>query len=157
MIRSGEVTERNGGTVTVVFDRPAACGTCGGCSGAACAKVELTADADIGDAVEVEMPDKNILFASAIAYLLPLALLLTGLLGGTSLHASLAPQINANLFAAVSGLLLFGAGLAAVRAIDRLLARRRRWRPRVLRVYGSAEVTGDTPLRRERDEPAPHA
>ena len=127
--------ERKGEAAIVVFDRPTACGECKGCFGDVCTRVELTVDAEVGDIIDVEMPDRSILSASAMAYLIPLALLLTGLLGGTALHGPLALPLDVNLFAAIAGFLLLAVGLAIVRIIDRSLRLKRQWQPRVLRVY----------------------
>ena len=134
MIRTGEVVERNGEMAIVTFERPKACAGCNACMGNTCTRIELLTDANIGDTVDVEMPDKGILSASAMTYLIPLALLLMGLIGGTALHEPLGLPFNVNLFAAMLGFALLAVALAIVHRIDRSLARKKVFVPRLLRV-----------------------
>jgi len=139
MIRSGEVIEVHENLATVVFDRPDACANCNGCLGKQCTRVEIEVSAGVGDTIEVEMPDHNVLKASAIAYLLPIGLLVLGLLLGDALHAPLSVSIAKDLFTALSGLFLFVVGLLFVRAIDRGLSRKEKWKPVVLSVRKKEE------------------
>jgi len=135
MTRTGKVVEKKGGIAVIAFDRLATCEKCNGCFGGASTQIELEIDADIGDAVDIEMPDGRILSASAIAYLIPLALLLIGLLGGSALHGPLSLPLDVNLFSGIAGLLLLALGLVILRVIDRTLSSKHPWQPRVLRVH----------------------
>lgn len=134
MIRTGEVVERNEGLLTVVFERPAACTSCNGCLSKQCTNVELPGEAEVGDQVEVQLPDKSVVGASAIAYVIPLALLLAGLLLGSMLHGPLGVRMGQDLFAALAGGVSLGIGLLIVYGIDRRLRGRRDWQPRIVSV-----------------------
>lgn len=135
MIRTGEIVEKKGELSTVVFERPAACAHCDGCMGNQCTRIDLPTCAEVGDSVEVEMPAKNILSASAIAYLIPLFLLLLGLLLGGPVRAWLSLTMDANLFSAILGLSLLAIGLGIVRLMDQKLRKRPDWVPRVVAVH----------------------
>jgi len=139
MVRSGEVVEVKENRATVVFDRPDACANCNGCLGKQCTHVDIEVKADVGDIVEVQMPDQSVLKASAIAYLLPVVLLVTGLLLGDALHAPLGVSISKDLFTALAALLMLIIGLLLVRVIDRGLSGKDQWKPLVLSVHKKEE------------------
>ena len=77
MTNKGVVTEVNGDTLTVAFERHEACGDCHACmhGSESCAKhtVKLKGKANVGDIIEVEMDSSHVMEASALAYMLPLA------------------------------------------------------------------------------------
>lgn len=137
MVRSGEVVENNSGTLTVVFERPSACTNCNGCLSKQCTNVELPGAAEVGDTVDVALPDKNIVGASAIAYLIPLALFIAGLLLGGPLYGIMGINWNKDLFSAVAGGVLLGIGLLIVYGIDRRLRRRQDWQPHIVAVHSA--------------------
>lgn len=141
MIRTGEVVEQCGDMVSVVFERPAACASCKGCLGNQCTRIELEAKAEIGDLIDVEMPDESILTASALTYLVPLVLMLVGILFSGALREALDISINEDLFSALCGILMLTAGLFAVARIDKALVKRKDWQPRVVRVYERNDET----------------
>lgn len=134
MVLSGEVVEVKDGVVSVVFDRPKACANCNGCLSQQCTRVDLQAQADIGDILDVEMPDKNILQASSIAYVIPLVALVAGLFIGAALYAPLHITFSKDLFIALAAILCLAAGLLAVALIDRALQGKDTWKPKVVAV-----------------------
>lgn len=83
MTNKGVVTEVNGDTLTVAFERHEACGDCHACmhGSESCAKhtVKLKGKANVGDIIEVEMDSSHVMEASALAYMLPLAVPSSGL------------------------------------------------------------------------------
>lgn len=139
MVRNGEVVENQGGILTIVFERPAACENCNGCLSKQCVNLEIAGTAAVGDTVEVELPDKSVVASSAIAYLLPLGMLLAGLLLGNPLRALLQISMNADLFAAAAGVVCLLIGVAIVYIIDRRLRNRRDWQPRIVAVHPHQE------------------
>lgn len=139
MTQTGEVVESKGGTLTVVFERPAACGSCNGCMSRQCTNVEIPGEASVGEWVDVEMPEKNVVGASAIAYLIPLALLIAGLMLGAALHGPLGIGWSKDLFAALCGGVSFGIGLVIVRCADGFLRKKTGWQPRVIAVHAGPE------------------
>lgn len=135
MIRQGEVTEKNGELLAVVFERPQACKQCNGCMNHQCTRLEIAGDAEIGDVVEVELPDKSVVKASALMYLIPLAGLILGIALGTLLHAPLGIGIDKDLFCAGCGILVLAIGLFAVYGVDKWLRNKRDWQPSIVGVH----------------------
>ena len=145
MIRTGEVIEISGSRASVVFDRPDACASCNGCPGRQCAHVEIDVDTattgniETGDLIDVEMPDQSVLKASAVAYLLPVIMLVAGLLAGNALYAPLGVSISKDLFTALAALVSLTAGLLLVGSIDRKMRGMEQWKPAVLSVRKKEE------------------
>lgn len=135
MVRTGEVVEKNGNLLSVVFDRPEACEHCNGCIKKHCVRVAIPGEAEVGDLVEVELPEKNVVGASAVAYMVPLVALIGGLFAGVALHGPLGVSMDPNLFAAILGLVCLALGLLVVYGIDRVLRKRKSWQPRLLTAH----------------------
>lgn len=130
MVRTGFVKEKNGEQLRVCFERPEACEGCKGCAKGLLPKQELLTvfgQAEVGDVVDVQMPEAQTLKASMLVYALPLALLLLGLMGGYALGLS----DGVSLLMALAGLAL---GALGARAADLRLRTRARWRPSVIGV-----------------------
>ena len=138
MVRSGRVVSAGNGTVEVCFQRPEMCAQCGACVGHKVHEetVTIRGSAAVGDTVTVEMPDARIVKVSLIAYIIPLAGLMIGLLIGQAL-------LKSDLWAAVFGIAGLGCGLLVTRLSDRKLGRRPGWQPRLLSVEPSH--TSDRP------------
>lgn len=131
MIRTGFVKEKKGDQLRVCFDRPEACEGCKGCAKGLLPKKELltiTGQAEVGDMVDVEMPEAQMLKASMLAYAMPLALFLIGL--GVGSAARLSDGVTALI-----ALVCLGLGYAAARVIDKKLGRRPRWKTAIVNVY----------------------
>ena len=131
MIRTGFVKEKKGDQLRVCFDRPEACEGCKGCAKGLLPKKELltiTGQAEIGDMVDVEMPEAQMLKASMLAYAMPLALFLIGL--GVGSAARLSDGVTALVALACLAL-----GYLAARVIDKKLGRRPRWKTAIVNVY----------------------
>ena len=131
MIRTGFVKEKKGDQLRVCFDRPEACEGCKGCAKGLLPKKELltvTGQAEIGDMVDVEMPEAQMLKASMLAYAMPLALFLMGL--GTGSFLKLSDGVTALI-----ALVCLALGYLAARLIDIKLRRRPSWQTAVVNVY----------------------
>ena len=85
MTNKGIVKEVKGEMITVEFERHEACGDCHACSlgSTDCAKHTITirGKAEVGDRIVVEMDESHVMAASAVAYLIPFAGFMAGLLG----------------------------------------------------------------------------
>jgi len=83
MTNKGIVTEVNGEMLTVVFERHEACGDCHACMHGStnCKKhtVKIRGKADVGDRIIVEMDEGHVMAASAVAYMIPFAGFMIGL------------------------------------------------------------------------------
>ena len=131
MVRTGFVKEKKGEELKVCFSRPEACEGCKGCAKGLLPKQELLTvfgQAEIGDMVDVEMPQAQTLKASILLYVLPLALLLIGLLISNAAGFS----DGVTLLLSLAGLAI---GALAARGLDLRLRKRPNWRPAVVNVY----------------------
>ena len=118
MERTGEVTAVRGEWLEVTFCRPADCEHCHACAGGQKeTRLTVRGSAKPGDLAVVEMPQARVMKASAIAYAIPLAGLLLGLVLGSALF----PQSGegAGAIGALVGLGLAVAGVALTEGIRR--------------------------------------
>ena len=130
MVRTGKVVGTNGSVLDVCFERPEMCAHCGACMGGKVHEetVKISGTAQLGDTVEVEMPDAKIVKVSLIAYIIPLIGLMLGLLIGQTL-------MHNDLWSAVTGLVGLGAGILVARVFDKKLGSQKGWQPRLLAVH----------------------
>ena len=136
MIRTGFVKDKKGECLSVCFERPASCEGCKGCAKGLMGKSELLTvfgEAEIGDIVDVQMPENQVFKASLLAYAVPLLLLIAGLVAGNALALS---DIW-SLVLAVAGL---AAGYALVRMAEKHLRTLKEWRPTVIAARRPEEV-----------------
>jgi sigma-E factor negative regulatory protein RseC len=112
------VVHRQGNEVLVEAKGGGGCGNCdseGGCGSGKlsqlfCSKprrftVRNEADANVGDEVQITLPDGILLRSSALMYLLPLTLLLTGAMSGAQLASDAATRDGYAAIGAVLGLI----------------------------------------------------
>ena len=138
MLRTGQVISSENGQVEVQFERPEACAHCGACQGQKhCTVVKLPGSAPSGAWVDVEMPDRQVVKASMLAYALPLAALLLGMLAGRALFDGEGPM-------ALCGVGCMAAAWLALRVIDRAMGKKRAWQPRILAVHQKGETRNGT-------------
>lgn len=135
MIRSGEVVEKEGGMLGVVFERPEACAHCGGCLHKHCSRVQIKGDAEIGDTVDVDMPDGEVVKASALMYIVPVCAFLLGLLLAWLVYRGGTIRMAEDLFYSVCGVLACAVGLGMVWVVDKKLRKAQKWQPRVVAVH----------------------
>jgi positive regulator of sigma E activity len=131
MTKFGQVIAYNqdGGIATIRYARPEACEHCGACGqGGREETIDLPAQCAVGNWVRVELPDGKFLTASLFAYVVPLILFLGGFFLGNALTGSEGLTV---LF----GLIGLALGCAAVFFINKAIARREEWRPRITAVY----------------------
>jgi sigma-E factor negative regulatory protein RseC len=129
MIRTGQVVEVRNNLLMICFERLEACQNCGACmTGKHTSLVAVEGEAQAGDAVDVEMPDSKVVKASALAYMIPLAGLLAGLIAGSELFS------GSDAAMLISGLLCMFISWLGLRLIDKHLGRKKEWKPRVIAV-----------------------
>ena len=135
MIRTGRVVQRDKDVLKVCFSRLDACGSCGMCGGGRDdAMVSIRGNARVGDMVEVDMPDAQVLKVSAIAYVIPLLGLLLGLWLGSLLFQ------NQEMMVFGTGILTLVLAYIGVKFFDARVALHPRWQPRLLRVLNPEEI-----------------
>lgn len=110
MTEYGEVVDIKGGTAYVKFHRTSACGRCGACGLLSTQNeivVEMTNDlnAVVGDRVSVQITMKKALKASAIAYIVPLVMLILGVVFGWLLSGVWGLFANTDITMAVCGII----------------------------------------------------
>lgn len=128
MRREGKVVAAGDGVVSVCFQRPEACQSCGACAGQAQETlVQIPGNAPVGSRVEVEMPDRQVIKASLLAYVLPLALLLIGIVLGCQFLQSEALGVGL-------GVGLMGLSYGLLRLAEKKLRKARQWQPRIVSV-----------------------
>jgi len=132
MLESGTVTQVIGKNAKVLIERKEACGNCNACglmSGTAknvVIEVKNTLDAQPGDIVEISFSGRTSMLSTAIAYLIPLAMLLVGVFFGyiiseKVLHTAAEPT------AAISGLVFAVLAFGIVKLFDPMIRKKVRF------------------------------
>lgn len=133
MIRTGIVKEKREDSLRVCFERPESCAGCKACQKGRARKelVTVYGEAEVGDIVDVQMPDSQVFKASLLLYLLPLCGLLIGLAVGYLVKAT-------DGFTVLFGLIGLGACYAMLRVVESRLKQKKQWRPVVVSVFSQA-------------------
>ena len=141
MTNKGVVTEVNGDTLTVAFERHEACGDCHACMHGSenCAKhtVKLKGRANVGDVIEVEMDDSHVMEASALAYMLPLAGFIIGLAAGWLISKGMNGR-SGELMMALFAVIGTAAAYFIMRALDPKLSKGR-WEQKIISITPAEE------------------
>ncbi len=136
MERLGEVTKVDGKWLEITFCRPSDCEKCHACMGGdKMTTLRLEGKANVGDKALVELPASTVTQASMIAYGLPLAGMLIGMLAGDQ-FIPLGNSLGALIGAAV--------GLALPLTYLLITERKRRadpkWTPQIKRIIHLGEA-----------------
>ena len=134
MRQPGEITEVKNGMMEITFCRPEACAACNACEGGKKEhKIWVRGEGRVGDIALVDMPDRMVVKASAIAYGLPLVGLVGGMLLGNTLSGG---QDAWSLAGAGIGL---GLSLLALKITEGKRRGREDWTPRVVDILEKGE------------------
>ncbi len=129
MVRSGKVVGKKKDVLEVCFKRSAMCEHCGQCTGKAHEEVfKVFGQAEIGDFVDVKMPETKILKVSLIVYLVPLVCFLLGLLLGNAIFHS-------DAYTALFGVLFLALSLVSLHFYDKKTDIRNKYMPQIVQVY----------------------
>lgn len=132
MIRQGRVVAVSQGEIKVCFERLETCEKCGMCSGRKQESlVSFTGTADVGDMIEVEMPEAEVLKASALMYIIPLVGMLLGLF---CLNAIFPGKDLMLALGAFVGLLI---SLIVLQLADKNLKKKGKWQPKIISITQS--------------------
>ena len=135
MERLGEVTKVDGKWLEITFCRPSDCDKCHACMGGnKTTTLRLQGQAKVGDKALVSMPDNTITQASLIAYGLPLAGLLIGMLAGDAVY----PASN-SLGAFIGACIGLALPLIALIATERKRRHNPKWSPQLKRIIQMGE------------------
>ena len=124
MNEHGEVTAISGEVASVRFRRNSMCGTCGAC-GMTRGVQEITVDVEntlgaaVGDIVDVRIEARRALRATAVAYLIPLAFLVAGVVAGWFIGRATALFDTPEVLAAICGIALCAASYGVLWFIDK--------------------------------------
>lgn len=130
MERLGQVTKVDGEWLEVTFCRPSDCEKCHACMGGPNeTTLRLKGEGQMGDMALVAMPDSMVAKASALAYALPIAGLLIGMVLGDKLYP--AENSIGAVIGAVAGILIPAAWLYVT---DKKRQQDPKWTPQLLRV-----------------------
>ena len=136
MIRPGKVIKSDKGGLLVSFERYEACSRCGGCV-AGMKKdtlIRVAGHANPGEYVSVEMPAAQVVKASFLMYMIPLAGFLLGLwVAGKLLNGN-------DLLMTLGGVIGMLAGMGVLALLDRRLALKKQWQPQVVAVISEEEA-----------------
>lgn len=122
MRRTGTVVRDENGALKLKVTRPTECERCGMCK-AQNILLDLPAgNFSEGDTVDVDMPADRVLKASALTYVMPLALMFAGLLLGEPISRALGA--NAETVSVVLGVAFMALGFVGVKLIAPHMARR---------------------------------
>ncbi len=135
MIRTGKVVSAGNGELQVCFERPEACAHCQACGEAHESLVAIPGSAPVGSRIDVDMPEKQVLKASFLAYVIPLAMLLAGIAAGGAVFRS-------DAGAAVCGIACMGLSWFVLRLLDKRVKQNAAWRPTIIAVHEKEENAG---------------
>ncbi len=135
MLRTGRVVSAKDGILEVCFERPEMCAHCGGCAGHSQESlVKIPGDVPVGRRIDVDMPEGKVLKASALAYVIPLAMLLLGLWVGSLLFEKEALW-------ALAGIVCMLLSWFVLRWVDGVVKKRAGWAPKIVTVYDEDPVS----------------
>ena len=127
MRQPGEITGCRNGMLEVTFCRPEACAACKACEGGKREhKIWVRGEGRVGDIAIVDMPDGMVVRASFIAYGLPLAGLLLGMILGNVLSGG---KDLFTMIGAGTGLVI---SLGFLKGTEKLRAGKEEWNPRLV-------------------------
>ncbi|NLI53048.1 MAG: SoxR reducing system RseC family protein [Clostridiales bacterium] len=130
----GIVTELTGTDAKVRFLRSSACAHCGACLTVGDCEMEVslpnTLGAAVGDRVAVDISPKRVVQASLLAYAVPLALLVGGVLLGSRI---------ADWAGLALGVAACGIGYLILRLVEKRNRSKRSFQPRMTRILDADE------------------
>ena len=130
----GLVTSVKDGTAQIRFLRSSACAHCGACLTVGDSEMEIalpnTLGAKEGDRVAVDLSPKRVVQASLLAYALPLALLIAGVLVGSRI---------ADWAGLALGIADCGLGYLILRIVEKSSAKKHSFQPRMTRILDDWE------------------
>lgn len=129
MKQNAEIKKNEKGEYYAHVERTSACAHCGACKGRE--QEFIVDDVSAQGPCSIEMRSGRVLLASTIAYVIPLALFVIGLMLGYPLSAALALPGAPDLWAAALGLVLLVISYAAIRLLSPWMQRKRLFAPTI--------------------------
>lgn len=141
----GEIVELKDKEAVIKVRRSSACGKCGACqmgsrSDEMFLTIPNTLNGRIGDYVELELASSQLLKASAITYLIPLAALILGVIAGYMFGPDYG--MNPELAGSLMGLLFTALSFFVIRAMDPKFKKEHNFSPQMVNII-KVEQKGD--------------
>lgn len=141
----GEIVELKDKEAVIKVRRSSACGKCGACqmgsrSDEMFLTIPNTLNGRIGDYVELELASSQLLKASAITYLIPLAALILGVIVGYMFGPDYG--MNPELAGSLMGLLFTALSFFVIRAMDPKFKKEHNFSPQMVNII-KVEQKGD--------------
>lgn len=135
MERTGEVKVVDGEWLEIEFCRPKDCEKCNACHGGTkVMNLRIKGKAKVGDKAVVYLPPSAVTTASLIAYMIPAAGLLLGIVLGDKLFPS-----ESNVGGAIGGLIGVALPALVIFITERIRKSNPRWTPQLVRVIPANE------------------
>jgi sigma-E factor negative regulatory protein RseC len=151
MKQYGTVIAHDGKMATVAVRRHASCEKCGACGFGKLSDIVVTAKdevgASVGDFAIIELGFGAVFKASAIVYVVPLVLMVTGFLSGPAVFRSLGLRLNPDAAAAILGFGMLAAAFACIYVYDRKIGSRL-YTPRLTGIVDRRDHPDDAPSQR---------
>lgn len=131
----GEIVEVKNDEAVVMVHRSSACGKCGACQMSENQQRMLltipnSLKGEVGDHVELELASSQVLKASVITYLIPLAALILGVAAGYVFGPRFG--FNQELAGSILGLLLTGFSFLGIRAMEPIFKKGHSFTPQMV-------------------------
>lgn len=130
MRETGTIIDIKDRDAQIIIERKSSCGNCGVCKfgdeDKLLIEVPNTLKAEIGDIIELEMETKDVLKASAMAYLIPLFGLVLGIIIGITL--------GSQMTAALTGIGMTAVGFVIVGVIDKKISNKGAYYPSMINI-----------------------
>ncbi len=142
MIRTGKVVANNDGNCDIEFVRLEACGKCGGCKlNNTPAQLTIQGDYNVGDYVDVSLPNEQFLKATAVAYLIPLIGLVIGLVLGNYIPKYFGIEAS-DITTLVGGVIGLALSMLGLGLSERLRKKPAVWEPHIVGKVVDPSCTG---------------
>lgn len=141
MKETGRVVSVNDTQCEVIFTRSSACESCGACrrmdGQEMRVQLENRLQARVGDTVRVELGARNLLGASAWAYIFPLLMLFLGVGLGTLVKGAFG--LASDVLPALCGLLFTVCAFLILKKLDRVFSKKKGFAPQIVEIVCLAE------------------
>lgn len=141
----GKIVKVNNNEAVISIRRSSACDRCGACE-MGCREEEMlltvpnTLNGNVGDYIELELSDLQILKASAITYFIPLGALLLGVLAGYLIAPLLG--INWEILGSVIGIAFTAVAFLIIRSLEPTFKKGNKYTPQMINIIRNS-MKGD--------------
>ncbi|OWZ83148.1 SoxR reducing system RseC family protein [Natranaerobius trueperi] len=133
-VKSGRVMKISDDEILVLIQNHSTCSKCGACSDGKKSNENTiwakdNKNAEVGDFVEIEIPEKNLLKVSILLYLVPIIFLLIGIIIGQKFAEI--NNLSENSVGLISGVFFMGLSYLGINIIDRRIGESDQVKPKI--------------------------